>query len=137
MADPSAHGTLTPTHQFDQPGVFLVALQATDSNGVTRLGTAYVSVADVAPDVNPGSDLTVAEGTPVTFQGTATSAGGPAVIASTQQQFPAVAKPCKIPRFKEAPFANVLNKRSSVQKVMGVLCCIPNVNSAKNSTPMP
>ena len=87
VADPTAHGTLTPSHPFDQPGVFLVALQATDSNGVTRLGTASVSVADVAPDVNPGSDLTVAEGTPVTFQGTATSAGGAADLKPVQWDF--------------------------------------------------
>ena len=55
----------------------------------------------------------------------------------TLQQFPVVAKPCKTPRFKEAPFANGLNKRSHVQKARGALCCLANVNSANTFMPMP
>ncbi len=75
-ADPSAAGTLTPAHVFTTPGTYLVALQLTDSNNVTSIGTLYVSVADVAPQVDAGPDQTVAQGSTVSFSGTASKPAG-------------------------------------------------------------
>jgi PKD repeat protein len=76
VANPSANGTLTPTYQFTTPGIYLVALQLTDSNNVTRIGTQYVSVSDAAPTVDAGADQTVNQGDTVSFIGTATVPSG-------------------------------------------------------------
>jgi PKD repeat protein len=85
--DPSAAGTLTPSYTFTTPGTYEVALRLTDSNNVTALGLLYVSVGDIAPDGSAGSDLTVAQGTPVTFSGTASDAGGSSVPLSIAWDF--------------------------------------------------
>ena len=61
-ADPSAHGTLDPTHVFTQPGVYTVALELTDGAGATAIGTLTVDVADPGPTASAGPDQTVAEG---------------------------------------------------------------------------
>ncbi|HEY7315532.1 MAG TPA: PKD domain-containing protein [Gemmataceae bacterium] len=71
VANPSANGTLTPSYQFTTPGTYLVALQLTDSNNVTSIGTMYVSVGDVSPTVDAGVDETVNQGATVLFAGSA------------------------------------------------------------------
>ncbi|HEY7427591.1 MAG TPA: PKD domain-containing protein [Gemmataceae bacterium] len=76
VANPSANGTLTPSYQFTTPGVYLVAVQLTDSNGVSSIGVQYVSVGDVDPDVDAGADQTVNQGDTVQFAGTASVPSG-------------------------------------------------------------
>ncbi len=71
QSDPSAAGTLTPTHVFTAPGTYVVALQLTDSAGAVSTDALYVSVSDPGPTVSAGPDQTAAEGT-LTFDGTAT-----------------------------------------------------------------
>jgi uncharacterized repeat protein (TIGR01451 family) len=87
VADPSASGTLTPSHTYNTPGTYVVALQLTDSNNVTGLGLLSVSVADVPPSVDAGADQTVNQNSSVSFSGTATAPGGAANISSTAWDF--------------------------------------------------
>ncbi|HVS39904.1 MAG TPA: PKD domain-containing protein, partial [Gemmataceae bacterium] len=76
QSDPSAAGALNPTHIFTAPGIYVVAFQLTDSAGAVSTDTLYVSVTDPPPTVSAGQDQTVAEGTPLTLEGTATDALG-------------------------------------------------------------
>lgn len=85
-ADPSAHGTLTPSHQFE-PGTYLVALRLTDCEAVTQVGTLYVAVQNVAPVVDAGPDQTLPEGSMATFSATVDDPGGPADITTIQWDF--------------------------------------------------
>jgi len=75
-ADPNAHGTLTPTYDYDTPGTYLVGLRIIDSNGDTRIGTMYVTVNDPGPSANAGADQSVNKGATVYFSGTASDPGG-------------------------------------------------------------
>jgi PKD repeat protein len=85
--DATAHATLTPSHLFGQPATYLIGLRLTDSNSVTRTGTLYVTVANVAPTINAGADQTVNQGTTVTFSGTASDPGGPSDLSSIGWDF--------------------------------------------------
>ncbi len=76
VADASASGTLTPSYTYNTPGLYQVAVQLTDSNSDTEMGLLYVTVSDVTPTVDAGDDQTVAQGSTVTFQGTACDPGG-------------------------------------------------------------
>ena len=76
VADPNANGTLTPSYQFTTPGTYLVAVQLTDSNNVTSIGTLYVSVAGVPPTVDAGPNQTVNQGQTVQFAATASIPSG-------------------------------------------------------------
>ncbi len=76
VADASASGTLTPSYTYNTPGLYQVAVQLTDSTGDTEMGLLNVAVQDVAPTADAGDDQTVAEGSTVTFQGTASDPGG-------------------------------------------------------------
>jgi PKD repeat protein len=76
-AESSASGTLTPTFTFSTPGLHLVALAIQDTSSNWHLGTLYVDVANLPPEVDPGADLTGEEGTAVDFDGTVTDPGGP------------------------------------------------------------
>jgi PKD repeat protein len=87
VADPSASGTLTPTHTFTIPGTYLVALQMQDDEGGTGIGLMYVDVSDVGPTVDPGPDQTVNVGSTVSFNATATDPAGPSGITSEQWDF--------------------------------------------------
>jgi PKD repeat protein len=78
QGDPSAHGTLTPTHSYRAPGIYLVALRVIDASGQVRLGTCYVTVGDPPPQVSLTGNGEVAEGEVASFQATA----GDAVDAS-------------------------------------------------------
>jgi hypothetical protein len=49
IADPSAAGTFTPSHQFINPGNYEVALEVTDSQGDSGIGTTIVTVATAGP----------------------------------------------------------------------------------------
>ena len=65
--------TLTPTLPSGvAPGVYIVALQVTDSNGLSSIGTLQLTVSNVAPTVNAGSNVTVTAGSVVSFSGSYT-----------------------------------------------------------------
>lgn len=85
-ADPFAD-TFTPVHQFLAPGTFLVGLRVTDMNDVAHIGTLYVSVVNLAPEVDPGPDQTVAEGGTVQFNGSVSDPGGPIEIVAVEWDF--------------------------------------------------
>jgi PKD repeat protein len=76
-AEPSASGTLTPTFTFSTPGLHLVALAIQDTSSDWHIGTLYVDVANLPPEVDPGADQTGEEGTAVDFDGTVTDPDGP------------------------------------------------------------
>jgi RHS repeat-associated protein len=75
VSDPSAAGTLTPTHVFADPGVYQVALRAVDNDGSENIDVVSVTVNDVAPfgvvtlaPTRPdGTPQTLEEGSPVYF----------------------------------------------------------------------
>ncbi len=68
-ADPTATGSLTPTHVFVDPGTYWVALRAVDRKGNDSIDTITVTVGDLAPAgevvLTPGQ--TLREGSPVSF----------------------------------------------------------------------
>ena len=58
VADPSAT-SLNASHLFDEPGIYIVALQATDTTGLTGLAFASVTVAEADPQPAKGQVTTV------------------------------------------------------------------------------
>lgn len=88
VPDPTASGTLTPAHEFDTPGIYLVAVQVTNSAGQSAIDTGSVEVLapsdpgtdDATPEDSPGpgSASPPASGSP----GTGNPAFNPAVQAS-------------------------------------------------------
>ncbi|MBS7614820.1 PKD domain-containing protein [Candidatus Bathyarchaeota archaeon] len=64
-----AEGTLTPTHTYVDNGVFTVRLTVTDDDGGAGDDTIIVTVNNVAPTVEAGSDLTIEEGSEIIFAG--------------------------------------------------------------------
>ena len=62
-------GTLTPSHVFPDNGVYTVTLKVTDEHGDTGSDTLQVTVGNVAPTANAGSDKTIDEGSSVSFSG--------------------------------------------------------------------
>jgi len=71
-------GTLTPSYQFLTAGAQEVALQVTDSNGMSSLNVLTMTVNPVDPTVNAGSNVTTTVGSPVQFSGSFTDVGGTA-----------------------------------------------------------
>jgi PKD repeat protein len=68
-------GTLTPTHVYPDNGVYTVTLTVTDSDGDSGTDSLVVTVQNVAPTVNAGSDQTVNQGDAVNFSGGFTDPG--------------------------------------------------------------
>ncbi|MBU4070947.1 MAG: carboxypeptidase regulatory-like domain-containing protein, partial [Candidatus Thermoplasmatota archaeon] len=65
---------VTPTHQFDTPGIYIVTLTATDSSGNNDTDTMTVTVNDtVAPVANAGINQIINEDTLMNFDGSAST----------------------------------------------------------------
>ena len=60
-----------PSHTFAQDGIFTVGLKVTDAQGGEGTGTVVVTVTNVPPTVNAGTDFTVAEDASFSFVGAA------------------------------------------------------------------
>jgi PKD repeat protein len=72
--DTAATSTLSPSHQFNSPGVYQVALRVTDSNQVTVIDTLQVIVTNARPLVEVGPDLTITQGQVAAFSVSVTCA---------------------------------------------------------------
>ena len=86
-ADSSATGSTTPSHEYDTPGTYLVAMRVTTANSMVGLGTSYVSIANPDVEATAGSDQTANIGDTVTFAGSATDSAGSGDITSVQWDF--------------------------------------------------
>jgi PKD repeat protein/uncharacterized membrane protein len=71
----NASGTLTPTHTYADDGVYAVTLNITDDEGQVGSDTLLVTVTNVAPTVEAGSDENTIEGALVSFNGAFTDPG--------------------------------------------------------------
>ncbi len=65
----------TPTYTYDDNGIYTVTLTVTDDDGGVGSDTLIVTVNNVAPTVNAGSDQTVNEGDTVLFTGSFSDSG--------------------------------------------------------------
>ena len=66
----TSEGSLETEHLYPDNGTYVVTLTATDSGGLSGLDTLLVTVTNAAPLVDPGTDLSSVEGSPVVFSGT-------------------------------------------------------------------
>jgi RHS repeat-associated protein len=82
--DPSANGTLTPSHKFAKPGSYQVVLRLTDSLGLSQTGTMYVLVDNEPPAVDAGPDQTINKGDTAHFDATVSDPGGPQDIVAVK-----------------------------------------------------
>jgi parallel beta-helix repeat protein len=64
----------TPVYNYDTPGTYVVTLNVTDAAGNWALDTVIITVLDVtSPEANAGSDDTVNEDAPYSFNGSAST----------------------------------------------------------------
>ena len=68
-------GTKTPSHVFRDNGVYTVTFKVTDEHSDTGSDTLTVTVNNVAPTANAGTDKTVDEGATVSFSGSISDPG--------------------------------------------------------------
>jgi PKD repeat protein len=68
-------GVLNPSHVYADNGVYTATLTVSDNDGGVGLDTLAVTVYNVAPTVNAGSDITCVEGDTVAFSGSFTDPG--------------------------------------------------------------
>lgn len=75
--NPTVTGTLSPTYTFGSPGVYKVAVKATDPGaGVCAMSTTMVTVGYAGPTITVGPDLQVTVGQPFTLSGSYTNSDG-------------------------------------------------------------
>jgi len=65
----SVHGTLSPTHIYSDNGIYSVNLTVTDDDGGTGWYLLDVTVSNVPPTVDVGSNLVTEEGSVIVFNG--------------------------------------------------------------------
>ena len=63
----SVTGTLTPTHAYADDGIYTVTLMVDDGDGGTGVDTLLVTVANVAPTLDPIAGQSVVAGQPLTL----------------------------------------------------------------------
>ncbi len=68
-------GVLDPSHVYADNGVYTVSLNVTDNDGGTQIDTLTVTVNNVAPTVNAGSDAVCEESDTLAFSGAFTDPG--------------------------------------------------------------
>ncbi|NHJ23652.1 MAG: PKD domain-containing protein [Candidatus Lokiarchaeota archaeon] len=70
-----AYGTLTPTHTYDDNGIYSVTLTITDNDGGVDSDFLSISVENVAPMVNAGENINIDEGESTDFHGSFSDPG--------------------------------------------------------------
>ena len=75
FGDDSTGEGINPTHAYGDNGTYTVTLTVTDDDGGVGTDTLKVTVNNVAPTVDAGTDETVDENSPVTFSGGFTDPG--------------------------------------------------------------
>jgi PKD repeat protein len=68
----TASSSLTPTHVYQEAGVYTATLKVTDALGRTSTSSDTVTVTDVTPTANAGGSYSAVTGTAVSFTGSAT-----------------------------------------------------------------
>jgi RHS repeat-associated protein len=68
-------GNVTGTHLYQAPGSYSVLVRVTDQQGDSATDTTNITVINLSPMVDAGTDQTVNEGQSVTFTGTFTDPG--------------------------------------------------------------
>lgn len=71
----TSSGTLTPDHVYADNGVYTATLTVTDKDGGVGVDMVAITVANVAPSVDAGADITATEGAAIHFNGAFTDPG--------------------------------------------------------------
>jgi PKD repeat protein len=71
----AATGSLTPSHAFGDNGVYNVTLTVTDTGSLASTDNVLITVNNVAPNVNAGSDFTGHLNAAIQFNGSFTDPG--------------------------------------------------------------
>jgi len=70
-----AYGTLTPTHTYNDNGIYSVTLTITDNDGGFDSDSLSISVENIAPMVNAGENINMDEGESTDFHGSFSDPG--------------------------------------------------------------
>ncbi len=72
---PEVVGTLAPSHAYADNGIYTVTLTVTDDDGSVDVASMNVTVSNVVPTVNAGTDQSANEGDTVSFTGSFSDPG--------------------------------------------------------------
>ncbi|PVX23992.1 MAG: hypothetical protein CW691_08925 [Candidatus Bathyarchaeum sp.] len=75
FGDGNTAASVTADHAYADDGVYIVTLAVTDDDGATDTTTHEIAVSNVAPLADAGEDKKLAEGSTVSFVGSASDAG--------------------------------------------------------------